>query len=59
MYHNVSVNSSGAHPPRELAISGKKIANFPPWERKTVLKPHPWANKLGLYPHPRAIILPV
>jgi hypothetical protein len=31
---NVSVNSSGAHPPVELAISGKKMAMSPPQRKK-------------------------
>ena len=40
---NVSVNSSSAHPPGVLAISGKKMVS-PPEGKRTVLMPTPGQN---------------
>jgi hypothetical protein len=48
---NVSVNSSSAHPPGVLAISGKKMVSPPEGKKNYCANAHPWA-KLGLHPHP-------
>jgi hypothetical protein len=48
---NVSVNSSRAHPPGELAISGKKMTMSPPQEKKNCAKAPPLGKQIGsIYP---------